>query len=233
MHIHRPKAPHDLRELLKEIGVIVIGIAIALSGEQVLTALHWRLKVGRAEANMRQQLNEDLAYAYEVQRLGPCTRTYFNLMEAAVLRNDWRLMSRLYALGPPFDLHPWRITAWEGAVSGQVPDQLDVERLAAYGLAFHFVATEQELQLAMNRHYAEAMTARFPLPTSPQVTRQQLVAIALMKADQEKAIAVSSRLLTEFGRSLGVAPNAAMSAPYSQRARACEAGLDQLSTPPA
>jgi hypothetical protein len=42
MHIHKPKAVHSLREFLSEIGVIVVGIAIALGGEQVIEWLHWR-----------------------------------------------------------------------------------------------------------------------------------------------------------------------------------------------
>ena len=231
MDIRRPKAPHTWGELLSEIGVIVIGIAIALSGEQAISALHWRHKVWRAETNMRQQLNDDLAYAFELRRMAPCARRYYDLMEAAVLRNDWRQMKRLYALGPPFDLHPWQVTAWEAAVSGQVPDQLDADRLAAYGLAFHFVATERDLQLAINQYFAAAMTARFPLSADAKVTHEQLVAIARMKADQDKAIAISARLLTEFGPSLGVAPDSSLSAKYRLRARACEAGLNGLPSP--
>ena len=34
MHIHKPKAAHSLREFLSEIGVIVVGIAIALVGRR-------------------------------------------------------------------------------------------------------------------------------------------------------------------------------------------------------
>ena len=199
MDIRRPKAPHTWGELLSEIGVIVIGIAIALSGEQAISALHWRHKVWRAETNMRQQLNEDLAYAFELRRMAPCARRYYDLMEAAV--------------------------------SGQVPDQLDADRLAAYGLAFHFVATERDLQLAINQYFAAAMTARFPLSADAKVTHEQLVAIARMKADQDKAIAISARLLTEFGSSLDVAPNPTLSAKYRLRARGCEAGLNALPGP--
>ena len=42
MHIHRPKPLHGLRAFLTEIGVIVLGIVIALAGEQSVEALHWR-----------------------------------------------------------------------------------------------------------------------------------------------------------------------------------------------
>jgi len=51
MHIHRPKPLHGLREILVEIGVIVVGVAIALAAEQFVEWLHWqeRVRAGRGE----------------------------------------------------------------------------------------------------------------------------------------------------------------------------------------
>lgn len=39
--IHKPKPVHGWREFINEIGVIVIGVLIALGAEQVVEALHW------------------------------------------------------------------------------------------------------------------------------------------------------------------------------------------------
>ncbi|MBV9548163.1 MAG: hypothetical protein JO256_00640 [Alphaproteobacteria bacterium] len=48
MEIHKPKPVHSWRELLTEIGVIVIGVAIALSAEQGVEWWHWRGQVVQA-----------------------------------------------------------------------------------------------------------------------------------------------------------------------------------------
>lgn len=53
MHVHKPKAAHSLREFLAEISVIVVGIAIALAGEQAVEWLHWR----HVLAEERESLN--------------------------------------------------------------------------------------------------------------------------------------------------------------------------------
>jgi hypothetical protein len=45
MHIHRPKPLHGLREILVEIGVIVIGVMIALAAEQFVEWAHWKERV--------------------------------------------------------------------------------------------------------------------------------------------------------------------------------------------
>jgi hypothetical protein len=45
MHIHLPKPLHGWREFVGEVGVVVIGILIALGGEQLVESLHHRSQV--------------------------------------------------------------------------------------------------------------------------------------------------------------------------------------------
>ena len=58
MDIHKPKPVHNLREFASEIFVIVIGVLIALSGEQIVEWLHWR----EAVAETRESLGRELAF---------------------------------------------------------------------------------------------------------------------------------------------------------------------------
>lgn len=43
MHIHLPKALHGWRDFLKEVGIIVLGVLIALGAEQGVEAVRDRL----------------------------------------------------------------------------------------------------------------------------------------------------------------------------------------------
>jgi hypothetical protein len=45
VEIHKPKPVHNWREFLTELGTIVLGICIALGGEQALEWNHWRNQV--------------------------------------------------------------------------------------------------------------------------------------------------------------------------------------------
>ena len=42
MHVHMPKPLHGWREFLGEVGIIVVGVSIALVAEQLVEAAHWR-----------------------------------------------------------------------------------------------------------------------------------------------------------------------------------------------
>jgi hypothetical protein len=60
MEIHKPKPVHSWREFLAEIGVIVIGVLIALGLEQVVEAIHDRSRVAQARENIRSEIADDL-----------------------------------------------------------------------------------------------------------------------------------------------------------------------------
>ena len=59
MEIHKPKPVHSWRELLTEIGVVVIGVAIALAAEQAVEWLHWQHRVADARAAILIEVRDD------------------------------------------------------------------------------------------------------------------------------------------------------------------------------
>lgn len=72
MHIHLPKPIHGWREFWGEVGIIVIGVLIALGAEQAVEALHWRHELH----DFREALDQELALnlgTFELNQLQkPC-----------------------------------------------------------------------------------------------------------------------------------------------------------------
>ena len=57
MEVHHPKgAVSNLRELGKEVGIIVIGVLIALGAEQAVEALHWAHQVDVQRQALKSEL---------------------------------------------------------------------------------------------------------------------------------------------------------------------------------
>ncbi|MGJ3649050.1 hypothetical protein ACLB0R_11320 [Sphingomonas sp. GlSt437] len=72
MDIHKPKPVHSWRELASEIGVVVIGILIALTLEQVVEAWRDHRHVVEARENARAEIARNLGYMVRRAETEPC-----------------------------------------------------------------------------------------------------------------------------------------------------------------
>lgn len=67
MHFHLPRPLHGWREFAGEVGIIVVGVLIALAGEQLVESLHWRAEVRDAKAALSQDMAQtNRVFAYRV-----------------------------------------------------------------------------------------------------------------------------------------------------------------------
>src|SRR3954468_17940155 len=58
MHFHLPKPLHGWREFAGEVGIIVVGVLIALSAEQVVEAVHWGHELDSERASLLQEARD-------------------------------------------------------------------------------------------------------------------------------------------------------------------------------
>lgn len=136
MHIHKPKASHSAREFLSEVGVIVVGIAIALAGEQAVEAFHWRHEV---EAEREALLNEARAnlgsVAFRESERSCIDRRLADLAEVFRRQNQGRPLAPHAPLTrPPLDIES--TSSWDIAVSGQALGHMPRKEKLAFSNAF-------------------------------------------------------------------------------------------------
>jgi hypothetical protein len=74
MHIQVPKPLHGWRALLKEVGVIVLGILIALSLEQLIVWIHEKRIAGEARESIKAEVRENLFWIEQREQREPCIR---------------------------------------------------------------------------------------------------------------------------------------------------------------
>lgn len=72
MDVHKPKPIHSLREFISEIAVIVVGIAIALTGEQIIERIHEHQIAAEARDQIRNEVATDLAVLGNRVKIEPC-----------------------------------------------------------------------------------------------------------------------------------------------------------------
>ena len=62
MHVHLPKPLHGWRDFVGEVGIIVLGVLIALGAEQALEGLHDRHVATQSRRDVREEVATDIGF---------------------------------------------------------------------------------------------------------------------------------------------------------------------------
>lgn len=148
MDIHKPKPVHSWREFASEIGVIVIGVLIALSAEQAVEWFHWRGETAEAREAMDADLQDLANAAQERVGLKDCIGDGLDALRRVVEQGGAR--GRVDIRSAPFRI--WPDSSWLSASSAGITTHLGAEHRLAYAQAFDAVPTlrslnQQEFQL--------------------------------------------------------------------------------------
>ena len=145
MHFHLPKPLHGWRAFVGEVGIIVVGVLIALSAEQVVERWHWRGEVRETDRRMRDDMGYNLATAAERFAIDPCLRPRLGELRDELLKNDpmWpgsraRFANDLYKSGFPSVYRtpnrPWMQASWLTALNGEVLGHFKPDRVQQFAL---------------------------------------------------------------------------------------------------
>jgi hypothetical protein len=130
MEIHKPKPIHNWRELVTEIGVVVVGITIALSAEQFIQGLEWRHRIGRAEEQMRLEMAKDDGPAiFQRLAVSDCIDQGLAGIRASLERADSRSAVIEAISRVEIPRHTYESDAYHAAEASGVLAKLDPERL--------------------------------------------------------------------------------------------------------
>jgi hypothetical protein len=98
MHFRVPKPLHGWREFAGEVGIIVIGVLIALGAEQVVETIHWRHEVGLFRNSVDHEMANNLGtYTYRMKE-NACVDA--RLRDLDRLLASWRAGHPLALTGP-------------------------------------------------------------------------------------------------------------------------------------
>jgi hypothetical protein len=132
MDIHKPKSVHSFGELVREIGVIVIGVVIALAGEQAVEALHWIHEANEADAALKLTFVREVDNAALRQVENGCiVRRLASLSAILAQASESGRLPPIEDIGRPLST-PWTIGEWEALVANQTVAHLPREKMIAY-----------------------------------------------------------------------------------------------------
>jgi hypothetical protein len=167
MEIHKPKAVHNWRELLTEIGVIVIGIAIALCAEQGVEWLHNRAKAAEARASIRGEIEGNISLISLRAATEACIGKRLDEVSGLIAASsDGKVSKAAIWIGKP---RPWAMpdARYKAATQSGAVSLFDGEEQASYGVLYTLFATYFQFELKEGEAWADLRMLEGQPPPSP------------------------------------------------------------------
>jgi hypothetical protein len=140
MEVHLPKPMHGWREFVGEVGIIVLGVLIALGAEQVVETFHQRAELRDAEDAMKSELrDDDLPQAFTRAAIFNCYVGQLDGIKAAVASGDRARFLTLARVYKPV-YRTWDDEAWKAALASQVLVQAGSKRMIDWSTPYILIA---------------------------------------------------------------------------------------------
>lgn len=103
MHFHLPRPLHGWREFAGEVGIIVLGVLIALGAEQAIEGIHDRIVTAQSRRDVREEVATDLGFYGQRLQESPCIESKLDELSKIVERGTVQ-QDTVRWIGRPADL---------------------------------------------------------------------------------------------------------------------------------
>jgi hypothetical protein len=210
MHIHLPKGFHNWRELAKEVGIIVLGVLIALGFEQLVQAWRWREDVRSTRQSLTKEIENSALFAIERIAVQNCLRDRIAHLETKLnsANSNWvsdpMVFGRYDVPGFQFTMplayqaphRPYVSDIWETAKATGVIDHMDQKEAHSFEYMFTNIdrlRTSQDEEMAT---IPQLSYLNFNVTMDPQLRAQSLVALERLDIINTLAAGYSRQILS-------------------------------------
>lgn len=199
VHIHLPKPLHGWREVVGEVGIIVIGILIALSAEELVQTIHWSHMVDEAKESLTAQLQVSYFNSRERIAFQGCTERQLDRLDELLERPA--IPDKLNRVNIPVRL--WGTSAWDAAVSSGAAAHMTPEDRNGYATLFAFTDRMGELN-AKEFDITTSLDTIYRHPKLSESTRDRLIQNVSQLRSYQRLLALGSRQWLNSARELGM-----------------------------
>lgn len=207
MHVHLPKPLHGWRALIGEIGIIVVGVLIALSAEQLIQSIHEREDVAQLRAALRAELADDHARWDGIRSRDRCTQLRLDALSRWVASAP--LGARLG--GNPYRLFLFNMhsSAWDLAKTSPAAGHIPLKERLTYASLYGAIDNWRQFLEEENAN-ANALSALLATADEPESRRQAKVRLVQAQLMLNRRALNYAYFFTRFDQ-LGIKPD------YSQQ----------------
>ena len=224
MEQRQPVSLRSSRRFVGEVGIIVVGVLLALAAQEMVQNFHWRTELTEARESLNIQLEESYFASEERVRMKDCTARQLDRLDSAIEGDRPRISDiRIGAL------RLWSTSAWDAAVSsGAVAHMPPVER-NRYASLFAFTAALREIN-QREFEIASGLDTLVRHPDLTDVSRDRLAQQIAQLKGINRILALGSSQWIEGAKALGLTQSAEMRKELA-RPQACPMPDDPIGKP--
>jgi hypothetical protein len=216
MHVHLPKPLHGWRAFAGEVGIIVLGVLIALGAEQFVESLHWRHEVHETRKAVDAELSHDLAALQFRINQGDCAGHRLDELDRwskAVGNGGPRRLAK------PIDTPVYfaiRTAVWD-STNGEVASRMPLEAKLNYAKVYGAMKTLQQLLDQENNNWTTISSYEENRDLDRHELHEFRAALKDLKYSNDFMPAFQTRT-REFADKLGLKPEQDLEGTMRQRA---------------
>jgi hypothetical protein len=205
MHFYLPKPLHGWRAFAGEVGIIVVGVLIALGAEQLVERWHWRAQAAEARAALREEIGQDnLPQAYTRLAIAPCLSAKLDQLDAALAahleRPQFIALAQAYR---PFN-RGWDDEAWKAVIGTGVLSHGGPGELISWSKPYRIIGG---IRTVNQTEADDAIDLAGMSPAAGTMTPAEgdRTAVLLHRLrEREERMEITSRVLIQEAREAGV-----------------------------
>jgi len=179
VEIHRPGVVRNWREFLKEVGIIVLGVSIALAGEEAVSWYNWKEEVAIVQDSLDDELSDALFSAMERVKIADCQRRTLDRLDQLADESRGTLVLRNT---PVTRNRVWGSAAWDAAVASGAIAHMSHDVRNTYANLFSFVRVFREMNLRQEELWATISAYRRPRPLTETSRERFVEAVSQLRA---------------------------------------------------
>jgi len=176
MHFHVPKPLHGWREFAGEVGIIVLGVLIALGAEQAIDTLHSQNEVKQTRQALDAELGHNVASLDYRLGIQSCAQERLNELQEIIDRESrGERVPLKHDFSPPIFI-ALRSAIWDAA-SGDAKSRMPLKVKLQYAMLYDIFHNYEKLVAADGGNWNALADLDFDSGLTPEETRNAMIAI--------------------------------------------------------
>ncbi|MES2325901.1 MAG: hypothetical protein V4499_01035 [Pseudomonadota bacterium] len=215
MHFDLPKPLHGWREFAGEVGIIVLGVLIALGAEALFQSWQWHRRADEGRERLRAEVGHAFVVAEERVATEQCIDEQLGKIEDAVLASGTSMRSLplyresgeaniAYVFRTPSRI--WPDSAWQSVIAEGLLAHLKPDERKWLPVHYSEMTRLDLLNTEENAAVGDLAALWKPLPLDAQ-TKSSFVRVIEQERHRNQAFASISRQMMKMIRDLGYTPS--------------------------